>query len=110
MPLLRSVSASTLLSKYLKKKKKTQGDHLYIWAQLYPAYGVVPKGLLTLLGFFMQCGVKSLLGTSGIYLGTYLLGLFAGLFSDTMGYCLSIVACEMARTMWLVLKDHIGST
>ena len=32
-------------------------------------------------------GAESLLGTSGIYLGTYSLGLFAGLFSDTMGYC-----------------------
>ena len=61
-------------------------------------YGVVPKGLFSFLGFFRQCGVLSLLGTSGIYLGTYSLGLFAGLFSDVMGYCLPIVSCEMTRT------------
>ena len=59
---------------------------------------MVSKGLLTFLGFFMQCGVKSLLGTSGIHLGTYSLGLFADLFSDTTGYCLLIVSCEMTRT------------
>ena len=58
----------------------------------------------------MQWGVKPLLGTSGIYPGTYSLGLIAGLFSDAMGYCLSIVSCDMTRTKWLVLKDHIGST
>ena len=58
----------------------------------------------------MQRGVMSLLGTSGKYLGTYSLGLFAGLFSDAMGYCLPIVSSEMTRTKWLVLKDHIGST
>ena len=62
------------------------------------SYGLIPKGLLTFLGFFMQYGVKSLLGTSGIYPGTYSLGLFAGLFSDAMGYCLPIVSCEMTRT------------
>ena len=45
-------------------------------------FGVVPKGLLTVLGLSMQCGVKSLLGTSGIHPGTYSFGLFAGLFSD----------------------------
>ena len=73
-------------------------------------YGVVPKGLLTFLGFFMQCRVKPLLGTSGIYLGTYSLGLFEGLFSDTMGYSLPIILCEMTGTKLLVLKDHIGST
>ena len=61
-------------------------------------YGVVPKGLLTFRGFFMHCGVKSLLDTSGIYPGTYSLGLFAGLFSDAMGYNLPIVSCEMTRT------------
>ena len=33
-----------------------------------------------------------------IYPGTYSLGLFAGLFSDAMGYCLTIVSCEMRRT------------
>ena len=60
--------------------------------------GVVPKGLLTFLGFFMQCEVLSLLGISGIYLGTYSLGLSAGLFSDAMGYCLLIVSCEMTRS------------
>ena len=38
------------------------------------------------------------------------LGLFAGLFTDAMGYCLPIVSCEMTRTKWLVLKAHIGST
>ena len=27
-----------------------------------------------------------------------------------MGYCLPIVSCEMTRTKWLVLKDHIGPT
>ena len=55
-------------------------------------YEVVPKGLLSFLGFFVQCGVRSLLSTSGIYPGTYSLGLFAGLFSDAMGYCLPIVS------------------
>ena len=39
--------------------------------------------------FFMQCGVKSLLGTSGINPGTYSLGSFAGLFSDAMGLLFS---------------------
>ena len=33
-----------------------------------------------------------------IYPGTYSLGLFAGLFTDAMGYCLPIVSCEMTRT------------
>ena len=61
-------------------------------------YGVVPKGLLTFLGFFMQCGIYSLLGTSGIHPGTYSLRLLAGLFSDAMGYCLSMISCEMTRT------------
>ena len=61
-------------------------------------YGVVPKGLLTFRGFSRQCGVWSLFGTSGIYPGTYSLGLFAGLSSDAMGYCLLIVLCEMTRT------------
>ena len=51
-----------------------------------------------------------MLGTSGIYPGTYSLGLFAGLFSDAMGYCLPSVSCEMTRTKWLVLKGPIGST
>ena len=51
----------------------------------HPNYGVVPKGWLTFLGFFMQCGVYSLLDTSGIYSGTYSLGWFVGLFSDAMG-------------------------
>ena len=47
----------------------------------------------------MQCGVWSLLmGTSGIYPGTYSFGLFAGLFSDAMGACLRIVSYEMTRT------------
>ena len=41
---------------------------------------------------------------------TYSLCLFAGLFSDTMGYCLPIVLCEMTKTKLLVLKDHIAST
>ena len=35
---------------------------------------------------------------------TYSLGLFVGLFSDAMGYCLPIVSCEMTRTKWFVLK------
>ena len=61
-------------------------------------YGMVSNGLLTFLGLFMQCRVKSLLGTSGIYPGTYSLDLFAGLFSDAMSYCLPIVSCEMTRT------------
>ena len=55
----------------------------------------------------MQCGVKSLFGTFGIYPGTYSLGLFAGVFSDAMGYCLPIASCEVTRTKWLVLKDPI---
>ena len=58
----------------------------------------------------MQCGVKSLFGTSGIYPGTYSLGLFAGLFSDALGCGLPGVSCEMTRTKRLVLKYHIGST
>ena len=33
-----------------------------------------------------------------IYPGTDLLGLFGGLFSDAMSYCLPIVSCEMTRT------------
>ena len=50
----------------------------------------------------MQCGVKSLLDTSGIYPGTFRLGLFglAVVFvtaSDAMG-CLHIISCEMTRT------------
>ena len=61
-------------------------------------YGAVPKGILTFLGFFMQCGVQSLLGTSGIYPGTYSPGLFAGLFSDAIDYCLQIVSCETTGT------------
>ena len=56
-------------------------------------FGVVPKGLLTVLGLSMQCGVKSLLGTSGIYPGTYSLALFAGLFSYAIGYSLLVVSC-----------------
>ena len=36
--------------------------------------------------------------TSRIYPGTYSLGLFAGLFSDAMGYCLPVVSCEMTWT------------
>ena len=59
---------------------------------------MVPKGLLTFPGFFMQCGIKSLFGTSGIYPDTYSLGLFAGLFSDAMGYFLPIVSDEMTGT------------
>ena len=39
-----------------------------------------------------------MLGTSGIFPGTYLLGLFAGLFSDAMGDHLPIVLCEMTKT------------
>ena len=46
----------------------------------------------------MQRGVWSLLGTTGIYLRIYSLGLLAGLFGDAMGYCLQIVSCEMTRT------------
>ena len=46
----------------------------------------------------MQCGVKSLLGTSRIYPGTYSLGLFVVLLGDAVGYCLLIVSCEMTRT------------
>ena len=49
------------------------------------------------------------MGTSGVYPGTYSLGLFAGLFNDAMAYCLPIVLCEMTRTKRLVLKDHIAS-
>ena len=60
-------------------------------------YGVVPNGLLTFLGFCMQCRIYSLLDTSRIYPGTYSLGLFAGLFSDAMGCCSLIVSCEMTR-------------
>ena len=54
---------------------------------------------LTFLGFFFkQCGGQSMLDTSGIYSGTYSLGLFVGLFSDAVGYCLPIVSCKMTRT------------
>ena len=58
----------------------------------------------------MQIGVETMLGTSGIHPGTYSLGLFAGLFSDAMGYCLPIVSWEMTRTKWLGLRDHIRSS
>ena len=68
------------------------------------------KGVINFPWIFMQCGVQSLLGTSGIYPGTCLLGLFAGLLNDAMDYCLPIVSCEMTRTKRLVLKDHLGST
>ena len=34
------------------------------YVMVHVPYRVVPKGLLTFLGFFMQCRVKSLLGTS----------------------------------------------
>ena len=57
-------------------------------------------GVVTFLGFLMQCGVKSLSGASGIYPDTYSLGLFAGLFSGAVGYCLLIVLCEMTSD-WL---------
>ena len=43
---------------------------------------------------FSPCGA---LPEHNIYPGTYSLGLFAGLFSDAMGYCLPIVSCEMTR-------------
>ena len=66
------------------------------------------KGVINFPWIFLCSAVKSLLGTSGIYPGTQLLGLFAGLFSDAMDYCLPIVSCETTRTKWLVLKDHIG--
>ena len=70
---------------------------------------VVSKGLLT----FLECfyAMRSLVpvghfrNTSG-HLFTWLA---AGLLSDTMGYCLPIVSCEMTRTKWLVFKDHTGS-
>ena len=65
---------------------------------IFTHYKVVPKGLLTFLGFFIQCEVQSLLGTSGIYLGTCSFGLFVGLFSDVMSYCVLIASCEMTRT------------
>ena len=39
-----------------------------------------------------------MLGTFGIYPGTYSLGLFAGLSNDAKGFCLPIVSCEMTRT------------
>ena len=51
---------------------------------------MVPEGLLTFLGFFFNA-MQSLVAVNS-------LGLFAGLFSDTMGYCLPIVSCEMTRT------------
>ena len=72
---------------------------------------MVPKGLLTFLGFFYA--MRSLVPVGhfrDIYPGTYPLGLFAGLFSDAMVYCLPIVLCEMTKTKLLVLKDHIAST
>ena len=50
---------------------------------------MVPEGLLTFLGFFYA--MQSLVAVNS-------LGLFAGLFSDTMGYCLPIVSCEVTRT------------
>ena len=74
--------------------------------------GLVPKGLLTFLVLFFlyNTGFSPCLTLKGIYPGTYSLGLFVGLFSDAMGYCLLIVSCELTRTKWLVLKDHIWST
>ena len=58
-------------------------------------YGVVPKGWLTFLGSLDKEVAKT---TSGIYPGTYSLGLLAGLFSDAMGYRLPVVSCETIRT------------
>ena len=84
----------------LIKNKNKKSRRLCTSTSLIPtsSNGMVPEELLTFLGFVMKCGVQSLLGTSGIYAGTYLLGLFGGLFSDAMGYCLPIVSCEMTRT------------
>ena len=78
----------------------TTASRKYITTQSYQStwcFGVFlwggSKGVIKFpwIFFFMQCGVKSLLGTSGIYPGTYSLGLFAGLFSDAMGYCLPVL-------------------
>ena len=75
-------------------------------------YGVVQKGLLTFLGFFysMRSFSPCWAPTEYIRASTYSLGLFAGLFSDAMGYCLPIVSWEMTRTKWLGLRDHIRSS
>ena len=77
--------------------------------------GVVPKELLTFLGFFLFIYAMRSLVPSGHFRnisGHYSLGLFAGLLNDAMGYCLLVVSCEMTRTKWLVLKGshwiHLG--
>ena len=57
------------------------------------------KGVINFPWIFLcNAELSPCLGSSGIYPGTYSLGLFAGLFSDAMGYCLPIVSCEMTRT------------
>ena len=76
-------------------------------------YGVVSKGSLTFLGFFfffMQCGVKSLLGTSGIYPATYSRGLFAGLFSDAMGLLFTDCIMWNGKDKTAGFKNYIVST
>ena len=60
-------------------------------------HGVVPKGLLTFLGFFYAMRSLVPVGHSRIHPGTYSLDLFAGLFSNAMSYCLPIASCEMTR-------------
>ena len=59
---------------------------------------------------FMQCGSLVPVGHFRNISGHYALGLFAGLFSDAMGYYFPMNSCGMTRTKRLVLKDHIGST
>ena len=63
---------------------------------LHNCYGVVPKGLLTFLGFF--CGMQWLVPVGHFQNISRHLGLFAGLISNTMGYCIPIVLCEMTGT------------
>ena len=59
---------------------------------------MVPKGLLIFLGFFYAMWSLIPVGNVRNNPDTYSLGLFTGLFSDVMVYCLPIVSCEMTKT------------
>ena len=79
----------------------------------YAVYGIVPKGLLTLLGFFfifyaMRSSVP--VGLLRNISGRLFTWLVCGSFQWRHGLLFTIVSCDMTRTKWLVLKGHIGST
>ena len=65
--------------------------------------GVVPKGLLTFLGFFLCNSEFSPCWALPEYIralihSACLRFVVVVFFSDAMGYCLPIVSCEMTRT------------